>query len=136
MLAAHPHPITDLLFVYGTLMQGFHNPYARQLRQQSRFIGFGHLPGLLYRIDWFPGAVPDAAATSLIHGEVYQLKTPTETLRILDEYEDVAADGSGIYIRKALPVQVGEESLMCWIYTYNTSTESLVPIEGGRWAKE
>ena len=132
MSATHQPPVTDLLFVYGTLMQGFTNPYARQLRRESRFVGLGHLPGHLYRVSWFPGAVPDPTAITLIHGEVYQLHNPTETLRVLDEYEDTAADGSGIYIRKALPVHVGDESLTCWIYTYNASTANLVPIEGGR----
>ncbi len=134
MPAAHQPPITDLLFVYGTLMQGYTNLYAQQLRRESQFVGCGHLPGQLFRVSWFPGAVPDSAAvTTLIHGEVYQLNTPIETLRILDEYEDVAANSSGIYVRKALPVQVGKELLTCWIYTYNASTENLVPVEGGRW---
>jgi len=136
MLAIHQQPVTDLLFVYGTLMQGFLNPYARQLHQQSRFVGFGHLPGKLYRISWFPGAVPDPKATSRIYGEVYQLQTPTETLPVLDEYEDLAADGSGIYIRRALPVLVADQLLTCWIYTYNASTAKLVPIVSGRWPKE
>lgn len=135
MLAELQQPTTDLLFVYGTLMQGFTNPYARQLHQQSRFVGTGHLPGKLYRISWFPGAVPAPTAKSLIHGEVYQLLNPTETLLKLDEYEDVAADGSGIYVRRALPVLVADQILTCWIYTYNASTAKLVPIESGRWVK-
>lgn len=136
MPAAHQPPITDLLFVYGTLMQGYTNPYAQQLHRESRFVGCGHMPGQLFRVSWFPGAVPDPTALTLIHGEVYQLHNPTETLRVLDEYEDTAADGSGIYIRKALPVLMGEQVLICWIYTYNALTESLVLVEDGRFTNE
>ncbi|MCY7357467.1 MAG: gamma-glutamylcyclotransferase [Rudanella sp.] len=136
MPATHQPLPTDFLFVYGTLMQQFANPYARQLRQQSRFVDCGHLPGQLFRVSWFPGAVPDPTATTFIHGEIYQLHNPTEALPVLDEYEDTAVDGSGIYIRKALSVHVGSESLMCWIYTYNASTANLVLIEGGRFTKE
>lgn len=137
MPAAHQPPITDFLFVYGTLMRAFNNPYARQLRRESRFVGLGHLPGQLFRVSWFPGAVPDSAATTFIHGEVYQLYNPIETLRVLDEYEDTAPETpdrneSGLYIRQLLPVHMGDELLTCWIYTYNASTANLVPIEGGR----
>ena len=133
MPAAHQEPIADLLFVYGTLMQAYTNTYAQNLRQQSRFVGYGHLPGVLYRVSWFPAAVPDPTATRFIHGEVYQLHNPTETLRVLDEYEDTAPDDSGLYTRRLLSVQVGDELLICWIYTYNASTANLVLIEGGRW---
>lgn len=136
MPAAHQPPPTDLLFVYGTLMQAFTNPYAQQLHQQSRFVGCGHLTGHLYRVSWFPGAVPDPMATTLIHGEVYQLHNPTETLLVLDDYEDTAPDEFGLYIRKALPIQVGKQLLTCWIYTYNASTENMVQIESGRFTKE
>ncbi|TAE31034.1 MAG: gamma-glutamylcyclotransferase [Cytophagales bacterium] len=136
MPAAHQPAITDLLFVYGTLMQGFDNPYARTLNEQSHFVGAGSLPGSLYRVDWYPGAVPDASASTRIYGEVYQLYNSAEILRFLDDYEEVRPDGTGLYVRKALPVQVGPNQLICWTYVYNQSVANLVMIEGGRWSKE
>lgn len=132
MPAAHQPYFTDLLFVYGTLMQAFDNLYARRLRTESRFVGVGLLPGTLYRVTWYPGAVPDAQASTFIHGEVYQLYAPSETLYFLDKYEDIGDNETGLYVRKQVPIQVGAATLICWLYAYNQSVAKLVPIEGGR----
>lgn len=132
MPVSDPLSITNLLFVYGTLMRAFDNRYARQLRAESWFVGPGHLPGVLYRVSWFPGAVPDSSAQSLIHGEVYKLKNPEEMLLVLDDYEDVGDNETGLYSRQQLPVQVGSKTLTCWVYVYNESTDSLVVVEEGR----
>jgi gamma-glutamylcyclotransferase (GGCT)/AIG2-like uncharacterized protein YtfP len=135
MPASDQRPITNLLFVYGTLMQAFDNPYARQLRTESWFVGPGHLPGILYRVSWFPGAVPDSSARSLIHGEVYKLKNPEEMLLVLDDYEDVGDNETGLYVRRQLPVQVGDRALNCWLYVYNESTDGLMVVEEGKFAE-
>ncbi|KAB7732008.1 gamma-glutamylcyclotransferase [Rudanella paleaurantiibacter] len=129
----HQPPTPEYVFVYGTLMQGFDNAYARRLHAQSQLVGRGCLPGWLFRVSWFPGAVPDPAAPTSIWGEVYQLHNPTDTLSFLDEYEDVAPDGTGLYIRQQQSVWVGEQRLTCWMYTYNESTAKLVPIHSGDW---
>ena len=52
------------LFVYGTLMREFENPFATQLRARATFIAEGFFQGKLYRVSWYPGAVYDL---SLIH---------------------------------------------------------------------
>ena len=66
-------PDAALLFVYGTLRPKARNEYAVYLRQRSTFVGTGQLPGRLYRIDWFPGAVYDSAAPTVVIGDVLQL---------------------------------------------------------------
>ncbi|GAA4411563.1 gamma-glutamylcyclotransferase [Nibrella viscosa] len=125
--------VTDLLFVYGTLMQQARNPVAEQLHRQSTYLGQGRLPGRLYRVGWFPGAVFDPTGTDQILGEIYRMHAPAELLRILDAYEDTADSGSGagLFVRKLLPVIGIRQTLPCWVYLYNESTETLPQIRPG-----
>ncbi|OJV21301.1 MAG: hypothetical protein BGO21_10565 [Dyadobacter sp. 50-39] len=120
------------LFTYGTLMQGFDNPYARKLRLSSNYIGKGCFNGKLFRVEWYPGAhyVPDAP--TYVHGEIYQLHS-LEILNELDEYEDVMEDeAAGLYVRKVVPVRCGQEVVMdCWAYLYNRPVSDLPLIADG-----
>ncbi|HEV7381698.1 MAG TPA: gamma-glutamylcyclotransferase family protein [Dyadobacter sp.] len=122
---------SDYLFVYGTLMQGFNNPFAEKLRQSASFEGYGRVAGILYQITWYPGAIylPDASAT--IYGEIYKLAPNTGLLAELDEYEDVCED-QGLYRRIKVPVLTkNERTIHCWIYVYNQSVGGLRQIESG-----
>lgn len=122
--------MTDLLFVYGTLMQQAANPFSEHLRQHSRYIGRGSFPGQLYLVSWYPGAVSDPAALTNVCGEVFQLLQPDLTLPLLDEYEDTAGD-TGEFVRKPVTVSVVGQQKRCWVYLYNFSVEKLVHIPTG-----
>ncbi len=124
-------PIPDRLFVYGTLRQNARNEYAAFLRQHSTFVGTARLSGRLYRIDWFPGAVYDPAAPTAITGDLMQLHQPVELLAYLDEYEDVTADDTGIFVRRLVPVQTANGSMDVWTYLFNQPTDNLPLINGG-----
>ncbi|MHA4736957.1 gamma-glutamylcyclotransferase family protein [Dyadobacter sp. MSC1_007] len=121
------------LFTYGTLMQGFDNPYAEKLRLSSKYIGKGHFNGQLYRVEWYPGARFDPDAASQVHGEIYQLHS-LGILEELDEYEDVLEDESvSLYVRKVIPVKNSQEVVVpCWVYLYNQRVEDLPLITSGR----
>jgi gamma-glutamylcyclotransferase (GGCT)/AIG2-like uncharacterized protein YtfP len=75
----------DYLFVYGTLGSRFENRYARLLRAQSVFAGEATVRGTIRDMGAYPAfrREPDG----LVHGELYQLRTPESTLAALDEYE-------------------------------------------------
>ena len=124
---------TDFLFTYGTLMQGFPNPFAQRLHSLSTFEGSGTFPGLLYKISWFPGAVFKENSESQIHGEVYRLTNKDILLKELDEYEDVFDDEvKSLYLRKIIPVKMQDGSLLpCWVYLYNQEIKNLEKIESG-----
>ena len=122
--------MTDLLFVYGTLMEQTANPFSEYLRQHSRNIGRGSFPGQLYLVSWYPGAVSDPAAPTNVRGEVFQLLQPDLTLPLLDEYEDTAGD-TGEFVRKPVTVSVVGQQKRCWVYLYNFSVEKLVHISTG-----
>jgi gamma-glutamylcyclotransferase (GGCT)/AIG2-like uncharacterized protein YtfP len=71
--------------VYGTLKSGFDNPYARLLRAQSEFLGPATILGSICKMGEYLGYRPEPKGE--VHGELYRLHNPEETLRILDEYE-------------------------------------------------
>jgi gamma-glutamylcyclotransferase (GGCT)/AIG2-like uncharacterized protein YtfP len=120
------------LFTYGTLMQAFDNPYARKLRLSSKYIGKGYFNGKLFRVEWYPGALYEPDAPTLVHGEIYQLNSP-EILEELDEYEDVMKDeAASLYVRKVVPVRNNQGvSIPCWVYLYNRPVSDLPLIGDG-----
>ena len=123
-------PIPDRLFVYGTLRRNARNEYADFLRSRSTFVGTAHLPGRLYRIDWFPGAVYDPAAPTTVLGDVMQLHQPAELLAYLDDYEDVTADDTG-FVRRLVTVRMADGPSEVWTYLFNQPTDNLPLINGG-----
>lgn len=122
------------LFVYGTLKEGFNNPFATKLRSESSFVGTGYFPGRLYRVDWFPGAVHLPEEKSRVWGEVYHVFDFEKLILQLDEYEEVLDDEvASLYLRRQIPVVLDNgRQLICWTYTYNQPTENLPLIEDGR----
>lgn len=124
---------SDLLFTYGTLMQGFPNPFAQRLHTLSTFEGKGSFPGTLYKIDWYPGAHYEAESRNRVYGEVYRITDPEILLPELDEYEDVFEDeDQSLYVRKMIPVLMQNKSVIdCWVYVYNQSVKNLEIIKSG-----
>ncbi|SEI85295.1 Uncharacterized conserved protein YtfP, gamma-glutamylcyclotransferase (GGCT)/AIG2-like family [Dyadobacter sp. SG02] len=120
------------LFTYGTLMQGFDNPYARKLRLFSNYIGKGYFNGKLFRVEWYPGALHEPDAPTRVHGEIYQLNS-FEILKELDEYEDVLEDETAsLYVRKVVPARDDQGIVRdCWVYLYNQPVWDLPLIEDG-----
>ena len=127
--------ISDLLFVYGTLMRGFDHPMARLLSRSADFIGEAQCRGRLYLVKHYPGLVLSDDPTELVFGELYRLRQPNELLREFDMYE---ACGEGFappteYLRQMLPVTRADGgSSDAWTYVYNWSVDGLPRIESGR----
>lgn len=125
--------VTDLLFVYGTLMQGFQNGFARHLHANATLVGPASFQGYLYRITYFPGAIFDADAPGRVHGEVWQLHNPGDILQKLDHYEGVLPDGSGLYVRREVVAQLTNGSeLLVDTFLYNRPLDKAKLVESGR----
>ena len=122
------------LFTYGTLMQGFDNPFAERLHNHSTYEGKGYFPGLLYLISWYPGAVFDVNSSSKVHGEIYKLSDFEALIEELDAYEDVFEDEkASLYRRKTICVtNENDETVECWVYLYNQPVTDLTLIPDGR----
>ncbi|WP_159468755.1 gamma-glutamylcyclotransferase [Dyadobacter sp. 3J3] len=123
----------NFLFTYGTLMQGFSNPFAERLHTLSTFIGKGSFPGTLYKIEWYPGAIYEPENQGRIYGEVYLITVPEIIFPELDDYEDVFEnEQDSLYLRKIIPVLMNDGSLInCWAYLYNQDSTDLERIKSG-----
>jgi gamma-glutamylcyclotransferase (GGCT)/AIG2-like uncharacterized protein YtfP len=130
--------ISDLLFVYGTLMRGFDHPMAKLLAANADFLGEAQCRGRLYLVKHYPGLVTSDAAADVVHGELFRLRAPEVMLREFDMYE---ACGEGFappteYVREMLPVTLVDGSASeAWTYIYNWPVTKLPLIESGRFLK-
>jgi gamma-glutamylcyclotransferase (GGCT)/AIG2-like uncharacterized protein YtfP len=126
--------ISDLLFVYGTLMRGFNQPMAQLLLRSADFIGEAQCRGRLYLVTHYPGLVLSDDPTDMVFGELYRLRQPKELLREFDMYE---ACGEGFaepteYIRQMLSVALADGTAEAWTYVYNWPVTGLPRIASGR----
>ncbi|HZW50403.1 MAG TPA: gamma-glutamylcyclotransferase family protein, partial [Rudaea sp.] len=78
---------SDLLFVYGTLMCGYHHPMAQLLSRSADFLGPARCRGRLYLVKHYPGLVLSEDADDVTFGELYRLRQAGELLREFDMYE-------------------------------------------------
>lgn len=99
--------------MYGTLLSGFKNSFARMLRQEARLEGIATVPGKLYDLGSYPGLVLAEAGAHQVVGEVYELSSRAERiLRNLDYYEGAEYERVVAEARSADWVQA------VWIYHY------------------
>jgi gamma-glutamylcyclotransferase (GGCT)/AIG2-like uncharacterized protein YtfP len=129
--------ISDLLFVYGTLMRGFDLPMAQLLSRSADFIGEAHCHGRLYRVTHYPALVLSDVPGDVVFGELFRLRQPAELLREFDMYE---ACGEGFaepteYVRQMLPVTGADGAVAeAWTYIYNWPVTDLPRIASGRFS--
>ena len=72
----------EYVFVYGTLRQQGSNAWRMK---KARFVCTASISGLLYQIDWYPGAISSADFRQRVLGEIYEIE-PADLLE-LDDYE-------------------------------------------------
>jgi gamma-glutamylcyclotransferase (GGCT)/AIG2-like uncharacterized protein YtfP len=131
--------ISDLLFVYGTLMRGFDHPMAALLSRSADFLGEARCRGRLYLVKHYPGLLLSDEPVDLVFGELYRLRQPEALLREFDMYE---ACGEGFaepteYLRKMLPVTCDDGAVHeVWTYIYNWPVTGLPRIVSGRFLEK
>lgn len=127
---------SNFLFVYGTLMSASQHPMAQYLREHATFIGNGKLPGELFQVAHYPGAVKSQKSDSWVFGEVYEFNTSNShsVLSKLDQYEECSQDfpEPHEYKRQLEAIFMGADVVFCWTYIYNKSTHKLQPIPSGQ----
>jgi gamma-glutamylcyclotransferase (GGCT)/AIG2-like uncharacterized protein YtfP len=127
--------VSDLLFVYGTLMRGFDHPMARLLSAHADFLGEARCRGRLYLVKHYPGLVLSDDPAEIVFGELYRLRARDALLAEFDTYE---ACGEGFappteYERRMLQVTcAGNAAIEAWTYVYNWPVANLPRIESGR----
>ena len=125
--------MTTRLFVYGTLRKGSRNSMHHMLAPGATLVGRGRMRGRLFDLGEYPGFVPSDEG-AWVHGEVYTLRTGSDTLARLDDYEGCGS--------KDLPprefervrreaVMTGGARLQVWVYVYKGPVTGIREIASG-----
>jgi gamma-glutamylcyclotransferase (GGCT)/AIG2-like uncharacterized protein YtfP len=131
--------MSDLLFVYGSLLTRIGHPQGERLRRDASLIGDATLRGRLFRVSWYPGVVRSDTPGDLVHGEVYRLYDPVASLAWLDAYEGIVAGPESVaaldeYVRTICDVRLSDGTeAQAFVYIYQRAVDTLVRLEGGRW---
>lgn len=126
--------MTELLFVYGTLLKEAGHPMHKVLLGQSDFVSPGRLQGRLYAVHDYPGAVLSRRRGQWVHGELYAMRHPASLLARLDHYEGCAPEvpPPHEYRREIQPILLPDDTLRpAWVYLYIRDTSRLRPIPSG-----
>lgn len=122
----------EYLFVYGTLRRDANNPMSELLARHAGFVGEAVYRGKLFKIDYYPGAIPSDDPNDKVPGEVFRLDRADEALPLLDLYEEVGPEfpDPNEYIRQRQTVLLNDGSAVsAWVYIYNRSTQGLERID-------
>ncbi|MGZ8188847.1 MAG: gamma-glutamylcyclotransferase family protein [Methylosarcina sp.] len=122
----------DYLFVYGTLRRSANSEMSQLLARNAVFIDYAVFQGRLYKIDYYPGAVPSNDPGHRVPGEVYLLADAKSLLPCLDRYEGCGLEfpEPNEYRRQQREVLLNNGHIMsAWIYLYNRATTGLELIE-------
>lgn len=125
----------NYLFVYGSLMKGLQTPMSQLLNDTSKFLGEGKMPGVMYDLGYYPGAVYQKNSDAYIYGHIFELYNMKTIISQLDKYESVGERYNQFneYKRSLIPVQFKQLIIESWVYLYNLSTVNLPIIESGNY---
>ncbi|WP_454802388.1 gamma-glutamylcyclotransferase family protein [Mucilaginibacter phyllosphaerae] len=126
--------MTDLLFVYGTLLRKG-NPFANYLLQNSNYVFAGKIKGILYDIGEYPGLIITGNNHNYVYGSIYKLRQPEENLKIIDDYEGVGLDQEqpNLYTRQSAKIISETGAVDAWVYVYNRPVDGLPIIPSGNY---
>jgi len=122
--------MTNYLFVYGTLRKNANSRAKWLLMNNAEYLGEGKINAKLYRVSWYPAAVAckEHDETTFVIGDVFRLNNPHESLKMLDDYEDVPV----LYERTLVTVQMNNGMCLdAWVYLYKQSVQHLSEIKSG-----
>jgi gamma-glutamylcyclotransferase (GGCT)/AIG2-like uncharacterized protein YtfP len=131
--------MSELLFVYGSLVSAVAHPKGERLRREAALLGPATLQAQLYRVSWYPGITLSDDPADLVLGELYRLAAPSQSLAWLDEYEGIAPGATSVaptddYERRACIVRSQDgQSHRAWVYLYRRETVRLERVMDGRW---
>lgn len=126
--------MTEYLFIYGTLIPEHASDEIARIVDDLRYVGKASVPGRLYDLGEYPGAVLDPSSPTKVFGRVYELPEDQTVLRLLDSYEEFDPDNlaKSLFMRKQTIVTLDDaQSVRCWIYTYNQDPGTAPLISGG-----
>lgn len=128
--------VSEHLFLYGTLLPDTAPPEIAEAVAQLRVVAQASVPGLLFDLGEFPGAVLDGARGRRVHGALFELPRDSAVLSALDAYEEFSAEfaAESLFLRRRATARLTDgNECECWIYLYNRETSAAQVIESGFW---
>lgn len=123
----------NLLFVYGSLMSTFNNPFSMVLQQNATLIEKGFLKAKLYNVGSYPAAVLEFDSSQKVIGEIWEIIDFEKTITYLDDYEGLF-EPQPEYRRELVQISTTKnKTLECWVYLYNLNTNNLKLIPNGNY---
>ena len=129
---------TEYLFLYGTLLADRAPDEVVWALKALRRLGPAYVPGRLYELGEYPGAVVDYSANTSIHGELLELPSDKAILDALDRYEefDPSRPQKSLFIRKKAKIKLANgRNVEGWMYVYNRNPGNAPIIRGGNYSK-
>jgi gamma-glutamylcyclotransferase (GGCT)/AIG2-like uncharacterized protein YtfP len=126
------------IFVYGTLRSAPANQMSKVLEPYADLVGRGRLPGFLYDVGRYPGAVRKSGTGAFVWGDVYNLRDPERALKALDRYEgwNEKSPAAAEFRRSRVTIDLGQgRKVPAWVYLYNRPTTGLPRIRSGDYLK-
>jgi len=117
--------MADRLFVYGSLRRDVRNSVFHLIGDEATFVGLGRVCGRLYDLGEYPGLVPSSDRESWVHGELYEVDHPSNTLARLDDYEGCGPRSPRPHAFERVTLEVVQESgalEKAWVYVYRGAT--------------
>jgi gamma-glutamylcyclotransferase (GGCT)/AIG2-like uncharacterized protein YtfP len=126
---------THQLFVYGSLLSGFHHPAYQYMARYFHLVGNANVKGKFYDKGEYPVAVPTTEEKFII-GELYEIINPSEfsyAIGQLDDYEGlyVEAGETPLFKRETVSVHCNNQQYTAWIYWFNGNVVGLAEIASG-----
>ena len=116
--------MSEYIFLYGTLLPELAPAKMAAAVGQLRVVGPATVPGRLYDLGNYLGAV--LGGRSRIRGRVFELPAKKSVLKSFDDYEGTE------YIRKKCRALLQDgRKLTCWIYEYNRDPGPAKLVPGG-----
>ena len=128
--------MTQILFVYGTLVRRSRHPMARFLAERARYAGAAQVRGRLYDLGRYPGMLEPSGDDDWVHGELFDLGDGTTTLAELDAYEQAESPLPAYFERQiSEAVRADGTRVPVWIYWYRGDVAESRRIASGRYTQ-
>ena len=127
----------EYLFAYGTLRRNRNDQSPHPLLKGCLFVSYATMAGQMYEVDGYPAVISNQ--TGQVHGELYWLPNPHQTLLALDVYEECAAHFPlpHEYRRSQRAIMLDQQSTTdAWVYLYNWPVANLRIIPSGDYFNE
>ena len=113
------------------------------LAREAKFVGRARIQGRLFRLGEYPGLVLSRDPDRWVHGEVYALDRPSDTLpdtlARLDDYEGCGPDDPEPHeferVEQDIILESGARD-KAWVYIYEGSTANMREILSGDYFQE